>query len=94
MPEQGCLRSPVRPVEVMPQCLTLLLFEECNDLLNPFEIECWAATETVLWNLYQQEVEANELYLRYCEMVDEGWFSDRLQGAPKLRDDYLSQCVE
>ena len=39
-------------------------------LLNPWEIEVWAATETVLWNiLCQQKVEEDEIYKCHCEMV-------------------------
>ena len=72
----------VHPVAVMLECLALLLFKECSVLLNPWEIERWAAaTETVLWSLlYQQKSEESEIDLPYCEMVEEGWFSDRLQG--------------
>ena len=46
-------------------------------LVNPWEIEVWAATETVLWDLlYQQRAEEDEVDRRHCEMVEEGWFSD------------------
>ena len=67
----------VHPVEAMMQCLSILLFKEYDVLLNHWEIENWAATETVPWNLvYQQKAEEVEIHLRHCEMVDEGWFSD------------------
>ena len=58
-------------------CLSILLFKGCDVLLNNWEIEHWAATETVLWNLLnQQKPEEVEVHLRHREMVDEGWFSD------------------
>ena len=61
----------------MLQCLALLLFKECNVLLNPWEIEVWAATETVLWNLLCQQIaEESEIYLRHCEMRKVGSATD------------------
>ena len=61
----------------MMQRLAILLFKECNELLNYWEVENWAATETVLWHiLCQQKAEELEIYLRHREMVDEGLFSD------------------
>ena len=61
---------------MMRHCLVLLLFQECGRLLNPWEIEAWAATETVLWNMLRLQRTDEEVYRRHCEMVEEGWFSD------------------
>ena len=72
--EQGRV---LRPVEAMMQCLAILLFKECNGFLNHWEVENWAATETVLWHTpNQQKAEELEIYLGHREMVDEGWFGD------------------
>ena len=59
------------------QWTVFVLFQECEVLLNPWEIEVWADTDTVLWDpLCQQRAEENEIYRHHSETVEEGWFSD------------------
>ena len=55
-------RAHLLHIETVQQCLALLLFERCNELLNQFDVECWAATETVLWNLHLRELWETELF--------------------------------
>ena len=85
---------------VMLQCLVLLLFNECNVLLNTWEIEVWTATGTALRNLLcQQKPEQGEIYVRHCEMVEEDLFSDSLRGyfgkfvprPPVIREDHQAR---
>ena len=61
----------------MLQCLVLLLIQECGRFLCPSKEMVWAGTEKVLRSfVLLQKREEHEIYLRCCEMIEGGWFSD------------------